>query len=204
MSSSIDIEFSQFFTQKWVITISSQPSLKLFRFTPEHHSAWLLPIVTNPENNEFQDSKNKVWDAAAKEEWRKRTESDYAEANTKHHHLTTLIELDGKIVGYGDIYTIREGVASIGIVLEKEARGRGIAKLAVKGLIQLCFDHDIKPVLGTMKANKPMRALMANLGVPEVEQITDLPGRGVVAELHYDIERTSWKDVDMRIVFEKV
>lgn len=194
-------EFSRFFTRKWTLSVPTRPSFKMFRATPSHFQVW-VPLVTNPANNELQDTKDNIWDSAAIEDWKRKAEKQYAEANIKFNVLEVLVELDGKVMGYGDIYTIREGVASIGIILDKSARGLGLGKLAVGALAQICFDYGIRPVVGTMKANIPMRRVMAGLGATEKESITVLPGRGVVAEVDFVFDAESWKKVNMSVEFD--
>jgi hypothetical protein len=55
---------------------------------------------------------------------------------------------------------------------------------------------------GTMKANKPMRALAASLGLKETDQIKEMPGRDVVAEILYkNIEKERWDNLDMKVEF---
>lgn len=182
------------------MTLPSRPGLKCLRATPSHFDVW-LPIVMNPVNNELQDSAGKVWDEAANAEWRERVQKRYDDLNTKFNGLDILVELDGKIVGYGDIYEFAPGEASVGVVLNREARGKGIGKASIQVFTQLGFELGLKISSGTMKANAPMRGIMKSLGIEEVEKIVELPGRGVVAELDYAIDHEKWKDIDMKVVF---
>jgi hypothetical protein len=47
-----------------------------------------------------------------------------------------------------------------------------------------------------------MRALAASLGLEETEEIKEVPGRGVVAEVLYkNIPREKWRDLDMNVEF---
>lgn len=92
-------------------------------------------------------------------------------------------------------------MASVGIVLNKGARGKGVGKDGMRVLTQMGFELGMKISSGTMKANEPMRGVMKSLGVDEVEKMVILPGRGVVAELDYTVEREKWKDVDMKVEF---
>jgi RimJ/RimL family protein N-acetyltransferase len=102
-------------------------------------------------------------------------DSQYVESSNRFDIPHVSIKLNGKVVGYGDSSTAKEGVASIGIVLDKSARGLGLGKFAVGALTQVYFNHEIGPVAGTMKANKSMRAVMASLGATEKEETTFLP-----------------------------
>ena len=191
---------SKYFTHNWTITLPSHPGLTFFRATPSHFDVW-LPMAMNPSNNELQDSAGKVWDEAAIAEWREHGRQRYADLNSKFNGMDVLVGLGGKTVGYGDIYEVEPGVASVGIVLDKEARGRGIGKDGMRVLTQLGFELGMKISSGTMKINGPMRGVMRSLGVEEVEKIVSIPGRGVVAELEYTVERDRWRNVDMRVEF---
>jgi RimJ/RimL family protein N-acetyltransferase len=194
---------SKYFSHRWTISVPSHPSLRFFRATPSHFDVW-IPIVTNPENRKMlPDTRDKVWDEAAVAEWKEAAEARYTEANTKFNKLEVLIELDGRVAGYGNIVTIREDAASVGLVLERTARGRGVGKLAMAVLIQLGFAFGLQLEPGTMKANGPMRGVMASLGVAEEEELVVIPGRGVVAEVVYRVRRERWREVEMRVVFDE-
>jgi RimJ/RimL family protein N-acetyltransferase len=158
-------------------------------------------MVMDPLNNELQDSAGKLWDDAAKTEWRERVQKRYHELNTSFNGLDVLIELDGRLVGYGDIFEFASREASVGIVLNKEARGKGIGKAGIQVLTQLGFELGMHISLGTMKANAPMRGIMKSLGIEEEEKIIEIPGRGVVAEVEYTIERAQWADIDIKVEF---
>ena len=92
---------------------------------------------------------------------------------------------------------------NIGLMLVESARGRGIGKSAMQVLLRLSNELDVVLVhAGTMLANKPMRALAATLGFTEREELLQIPGRGVVAELLFeDIDYKRWKDLDMNVEF---
>jgi RimJ/RimL family protein N-acetyltransferase len=207
MSSSTGTEaptkFSDFFSLEWVLTVPNRPSVRYFRATPAHFDIWFA-LATNPENNEEQDTKGKVYDEAAIAEWKNDKENSFIKANKEYHALEVLIEFDGQVIGYGGIWVLKEGLANIGIVLNKDARGLGLGKLSVTVLAQICFDCGMSPTAGTMKSNQAMRAVMASVGAAEKEQIVDIPGRGIVAELGYSIERETWKDIDIKTSTEGV
>lgn len=201
MSSSTERDVrSEFFTRSWTVTLPSHPGLKFFRATPALFDTW-LPIVMDPVNNELQDTAGKVWDDAAKTEWRERAQKRYDDLNTAFNGLDLLVELDGKLIGYGDIYESEPGEASVGVVLNKDARGKGVGKASIQVFTQLGFDLGLKISTGTMKANAPMRGIMKSLRIEEVEKIVEIPGRGVVAEVEYNLERAKWKDIDMKVEF---
>jgi len=55
---------------------------------------------------------------------------------------------------------------------------------------------------GTMKYNTSMRALAKSVGLVETDEIKEIPGRGVVADLLFkNIEREKWRDLDMVVEF---
>jgi RimJ/RimL family protein N-acetyltransferase len=191
---------SKFFTQSWTVTLPSHPGLKFFRATPPLFDLWLA-IVMDPANNELQDTAGKIWDDAAKREWRERSQKRYDDLNTAHNGLDILVELDGKLVGYGDMYESKPGEASVGIILNKDARGKGIGKAGIQVLTQLGFEIGENISTGTMKANAPMRGIMKSLGIEEIENIVEIPRRGVVAEIEWEIERAKWKSIDMKVEF---
>jgi RimJ/RimL family protein N-acetyltransferase len=201
MSSSTEQDaHSKFFTQSWTVTLPSHPGLKFVRATPPLFDAW-LPIVMDPANNELQDSAGKAWDDVAKKTWRDRAQKRFDDLNTAHNGLDVLIELDGNYIGYGDIYEFKPGQASVGVILNKDARGKGIGKASIQVFTQLGFELGLEISSGTMKANAPMRGIMKSLGIEEIDKIVEIPGRGVVAEVEYNLERAKWKDLDMEIAF---
>lgn len=125
------------------------------------------------------------------------------EATVKFSELGVLIEHDSQVVGYGDVYPTSTGTVSIGVLLNKGARRRGIGKTAVRVLVQIAFDFSRPIGTGTMKANVPMRALMASLGVAEKEEVITVPGQGVLAEIVCRIERETWRAMEMKVEFEE-
>lgn len=194
---------AKYFTKKWTVTVPSYPGLKFYPATPSHFDV-LLPMAIDPINNELMDNASKIWDEAAITEWKERNSKRHVDLNKNFNGLNMLVELDGKAVGYGDVYEFKAGEATVGIVLNKEARGKGIGKVGIQIFTQLGWELGLKISSGTMKANKAMRGVMKSLGVEEVEKVVEIPGRGVVAELDYEIEREKWKNIDMKVEFEPV
>ena len=202
MSSSLErAARSKFFTTKWTVTLPSHPGLKFFRTTPSYFDLW-LPMVMDPANNELQDTADKLWDDAAKDKFMERAQTRYDDLNIAHNGLDILVEQDGKLVGYGDIYEGEPGKASVGVVLNKEARGKGIGKASIQVFTQLGFELGKEISTGTMKANAAMRGIMKSLGIEEIEKVVDIPGRGVVAEIEGELERMKWRSIPMNIQFE--
>jgi RimJ/RimL family protein N-acetyltransferase len=197
-------EQSKYFLRQWTVTVPSYPSLKYYRATPSHFKDW-LPIMSDPKNNELQDTKDKAWDEAAVTKWKEEAETRHNESNIKFTALPVLIEYEGKVVGYGDVWpdASDSGTTSVGVLLNESVRGRGIGKTTIAVLAQLGFDFGLPVTSGTMKANAPMRAVMASLGVPEKEELVTAPGRGVVAEVVYNINRDNWTGIEMKIEFDE-
>jgi RimJ/RimL family protein N-acetyltransferase len=190
---------SKYFLRQWIVTVPSYPSLKFYRATPSHFDVW-TPIMTDPKNNELQDTKDKVWDEAAIAAWLAESEASYHESNIKFKALEVLVEFEGRVVGYGGVWPTSSD-ASIGILLNEGVRGRGIGRTAMCVLIQIGFDFGLPVSTGTMKANVAMRALMKSLGVPEEEKLVTDPVRGVLAEVVYSVQREGWKLLDMKVEF---
>lgn len=160
--------------------------------------------MTDPKNNELQDTQDKIWDEATIATWKVETEARYHTSNIIFKPLGVLIEYEGTVVGYGDVWPTTDRSVSIGILLNEAVRGRGIGKTAMIVLVQIAFDFNLPITSGTMKANIAWRALMASLGIPEEEKLVTDPSRGVLAEVVYGIKRENWREVKMKIEFEEV
>jgi GNAT superfamily N-acetyltransferase len=91
--------------------------------------------------------------------------------------------------------------ASVGLVLNPEGRGKGLGKLTVQVLSQLCWSMGLRASMGTMNSNAPMRGVMRSLGAEERVEITELPGRGIVAELAYTVNEGDWEEIGMNVAF---
>ncbi|KAJ8065767.1 hypothetical protein OCU04_006432 [Sclerotinia nivalis] len=201
MASLLPSEYrSNFFSKKWTITLSSYPTVKFFRATPSHFDVW-LPIATDADNNKLQDNKDQVWDEVAISKLKIDMHNQYVKSNTDFHCLKVLVEVSGQVIGFGDIFVVEPGVANIGVVLNKEARGKGMGKLTASVLTQLTLDFGLQVVAGTMRDNEPMRSTLRNLGFLEEEKVIEIEGRGVVAEFSYSLSREGWKDIEMRVEF---
>lgn len=195
---------SKYFLRKWVVTVPSYPSLKFYRASPSNFDV-LIPILADPKNNELQGTRDKIWDETEITKCKKTVHSRYYEGNTTFQSLGVLIEYEGKAVGYGDVWPSKthEGSATIGILLNEALRGQGIGKTAVSVLVQIAFDFDVPIMVGTMKANLPMRGVMASLGVLEEDEILSTLEWGVFAELVYRIKQQSWRYLDMNVEFSE-
>ncbi len=132
----------------------------------------------------------------------------YAESSIRHHALDVFVSLEGKFVGWGGVFEItppdeKPSVANIGIRLSPEVRGRGLGKALMQVLLRLSNEVDLDIIeAGTMKYNTSMRALAKSVGLVETDEIKEIPGQGVVAELMFkNIEREKWRDLDMVVEF---
>lgn len=114
-----------------------------------------------------------------------------------------LVEWDGEIVGGCNFFLLPTYVVNLGMMLGEKARGKGIGKLSMQVMIQLGRRVGIEKMEArTVKANKPMQAVMASLKIPGRDEIKEMPGRGVVGDIVYEIpQKVSWEDFDMRVEF---
>jgi RimJ/RimL family protein N-acetyltransferase len=198
---------SRFFTEDWTITVPLHPTVKFLRLTPPRTNEQ-IKILTNPDNQPFASpaDREEVWDEEGIQQTKQRFHERYTLAKEKFNCLEILVQVGGEAVGLGGVYEIPQvqaGLANIGLMLVESARGRGIGKSAMQVLLRLSNELDVVLVhAGTMLANKPMRALAATLGFTEREELLQIPGRGVVAELLFeDIDYKRWKDLDMNVEF---
>lgn len=196
-------EYAKFFTHHWTMTNPAYPLLKYTHITLSHLDD-LFALVKDPANSPYDDAaKATVWDDAAIEEWKTSVTKRYVNAQTDFDALNMFIELNDQIVGGINYFLLPSGEVNIGLKLNPSARGKGIGKLSMQAVIQLAHNMGIERLeAGTMKVNKPMRALMASLKIPGKDEIKESPGRGVVAEIIYTIPRTvDWEDIDLQIEF---
>jgi RimJ/RimL family protein N-acetyltransferase len=196
-------ENTKFFTHHWTITIPAHPSLKYIHTTVTHLDEWLV-LVSDPANNPYDETaRTQIWDMTAIEEWKISTTQKYIDSQSKFNALNMLIQFNGQLVGGGNFFLLPTGEVNLGLMLTKDARGKGIGKLSMQVLIQLAHNMGIERLeAGTMKANQPMRALMASLKIPGRDEIKKAPGRGVLAEILYTIPKTvDWEDIDLHVEF---
>lgn len=131
-SGSISDARTLYFSRDWRITIPSRPNVKFTRVTPARFEE-MIPLITNANNNEYQDSKDKIWDASAVEEQLAGLATRYEEGPGKQGSIEAFVELDGKVVGFGGIWLRGNGRGGdIGVVLNEEGRGKGLGKLTVR------------------------------------------------------------------------
>jgi RimJ/RimL family protein N-acetyltransferase len=195
----------RFFTEDWTITVPSHPHVKFVRIVPKYLDE-CIEFESNPLNRPFSDPNHKIWTEERKQESKARLHERYTFSKTEHRALDVMVQVDGKCVGVGGVYEIPDivaGLANVGLSLDENERGKGLGKANLQVLLRLSNELDVDVVgAGTMKANKPMRALAASLGLEEKEEILDIPGRGVVAELIFIIDQRRWKDFEMNIEFK--
>lgn len=79
-----------------------------------------------------------------------------------------VVEIEGKVVGYGGIWLIIDEGHVTNIAIDKEYRGLGLGKKLLEGLIQLCIDRDIKSItLEVRKSNEVAKGLYKKYGFKE-------------------------------------
>jgi RimJ/RimL family protein N-acetyltransferase len=197
----------RFFTKDWIITLPSrpEPELKFIRLTPAEtpefirfaHQAVIPPAPKSTE------------DPLAEPQAPPPVERMYAESRIRHHAIDVFVSLEGKFVGWGGVFEITgpdetPSIANIGIRLSPEVRGKGLGKTLMQVMLRLSNELNTDVIeAGTMKHNTSMRAVAKSVGLVETEEIKELPGQGVVAEILFkDIEREKWRDLDMVVEFK--
>ncbi|QQY80104.1 ribosomal-protein-alanine N-acetyltransferase [Keratinibaculum paraultunense] len=79
-----------------------------------------------------------------------------------------VVEVDGRVVGYGGIWLILDEGHITNIAVDKEYRGLGLGDKLLEGLIQLCIDRDIKVItLEVRKSNEVAKELYKKHGFKE-------------------------------------
>ncbi|KAL7896181.1 acyl-CoA N-acyltransferase [Trichoderma sp. SZMC 28014] len=204
---------NRFFTKDWIITLPShpEPNLKFIRLTPAETPEFIrfaqqAVIPPAPKSTEAPLAEPQAPPVVIPGE---RMERMYAESRTRHHALDVFVSLEGKFVGWGGVFEImgpdeKPSVANIGIRLSPEVRGKGLGKTLMQVMLRLSNELDINVIeAGTMKHNTSMRAVAKSIGLVETEEIKELPGQGVVADILFkDIERENWRDLDMVVEFK--
>ncbi|EHK21822.1 uncharacterized protein TRIVIDRAFT_191904 [Trichoderma virens Gv29-8] len=196
----------RFFTKDWTITLPfhPEPNLKFIRLTPAETAAFVrfAEGAVSPPNPTSTEAPPPLVPG-------ERMQKMYAESRTRHHALDVFMSLEGKFVGWGGVFEItapneKPSVANIGIRLSPEVRGKGLGKVLMQVLLRLSNEVDADIIeAGTMKYNTSMRAMAKSVGLVETDEIKEIPGQGVVAELLFkNIEREKWRDLDMVVEFK--
>ena len=90
------------------------------------------------------------------------------------HHPIVVVEADGEIVGFGSTSSYRPracyaGIAEFSVYVARAARGRGVGRLAMQGLIDAARVAGLwKLVSRVFVENAPSRALLRSVGFREV------------------------------------
>ncbi|KAH6715599.1 hypothetical protein DL95DRAFT_381692 [Leptodontidium sp. 2 PMI_412] len=201
----------RFFTQDWTITLPSHPHLRFTRAHPGNHDAW-LDVASHPDNNKPPGwpSQDLNWNDERKAKTTARFLEKWTGFQDKRNGFDVLVlnAADGKILGNGQAHEVRPLQGNIGIELMADARGRGVGKALFMVLLRLSNELDVsglKVSAGTMKANVAMRRLAKGFGLVETEEVIDIPGRGVVAEVCWnDIEKEKWMDLEWVVEFTEL
>ncbi|CRG89285.1 hypothetical protein PISL3812_06321 [Talaromyces islandicus] len=198
----ISAEHAKVFTHDWSITIPERPSVRYIHTPLSRLDEW-LGMLTNPANRPHDATlRSKEWDQAAMEELRATTIKKHHRALTEFDGLSMMVLVDGQLVGGGNYSLLPTGEVNLGMMFEESARGKGLGKLTMQVLIKLGQRLGIKRLeAGTMKSNQAMQALMARLNIPGRDEIKEAPGRGVVAEILYDIPETVEWEIDLQLEF---
>ncbi|QKX61864.1 uncharacterized protein TRUGW13939_09020 [Talaromyces rugulosus] len=198
----ISAEHAKFFTHDWSITIPGRPSVRYSHMSLSCLDEWLA-MYTNPANRPHDKVlRSKVWNEAEMKELRATTIEKHTTAQTKFDGLNIMVMVDGQLVGGGNYTLLSTGEVNIGLLFDESARGKGLGKLTMQVLIQLGRRMGIQRLeAGTMKSNQAMQALMASLNIPGRDEIKEIPIRGVVAEILWDIPETADWEIDLQLEF---
>jgi L-amino acid N-acyltransferase YncA len=203
----------RFFTKDWTITLPSrpEPNLKFIRLTPAETAAFerFAEGAVGPPAPKSIEASSVEPQAPPAPFPGERMQNMYVESRTRHHGLDVYLSLEGKFVGWGGVYEItapdeKPSVANISIKLSPEVRGKGLGKILMQVLLRLSNEVDADIIeAGTMKYNTATRAMAKSVGLVETDEIKDVPGKGVVADLLFkNIEREKWRDLDMVVEFK--
>jgi hypothetical protein len=104
LSSSSSYESTRLFTNDWVITVPTYPSLKFYRCSPKFFND-SLELNADPQNNPFAASslQNRVHDAETYIADKRSLLQSYCDSAQKHHALHFIVKLDDHTVGSGGI-----------------------------------------------------------------------------------------------------
>lgn len=198
----------RFFLEDWIITLPSHPDVKFVRLKPLNHGEQ-IKILSDPLNSPFSSPADlaEVWDAPRIAKARDRFLARYRLSKTKFNALDVIAQIDGQTIGNAavmEIPEVMEGLVNVGLSLDPSVRGRGLGKAFMQLLLRLSNEMEFKVIhAGTMKANKPMRAIAKSLDFKEREELLEVPGRGVVAEILFEgIDYKRWKDLEMNVEFK--
>jgi RimJ/RimL family protein N-acetyltransferase len=196
----ISAEHAKFFTHDWSITIPGHPSVRYVHMQLSYLDEWLA-MFTNPANRPHVKIL-RVWDQAEMKELRATTIKKHTTTQTKFDGLNIMVMVDGQLVGGANYNLLPTGEVNIGLLFDESARGKGLGKLTMQVLIQLGQRMGIQRMeAGTMKSNQAMQALMASLNIPGRDEIKEIPTRGVVAEILYDIPETVDWEINLQLEF---
>ncbi|TVY45876.1 hypothetical protein LOCC1_G005044 [Lachnellula occidentalis] len=201
---------ARFFTKDWTITLPSHPdpNLKFIRLTPTDTAAFIRFASAAAASPPTPVPKSTETPPAALIPGA-RMQTQYAESHTLHHALDVYISLSGTFVGWGGVYAItapneKPSVANIGIKLLPEIRGKGLGKTLMRVLLRLSNELEVDVIeAGTMRWNSGMRGVARSVGLVETDEVKEVRGQGVVAEVMFkDIERERWRGLDMVVEFQ--
>ncbi|PVH81626.1 hypothetical protein DL98DRAFT_514505 [Cadophora sp. DSE1049] len=201
----------RFFTSNWTITLPTHPHLRFTRAQPGNHDAWLA-VASHPDNNKPPGwpCQDLIWSDERKAKEKSRFLEKWTDFQAKRNGFDVLVldASDGKILGNGQAHEVKPLQGNIGLELMADARGKGVGKALFMVMLRLSNELDVeglKVSAGTMKSNAAMRALARGFGLVEMEEVVDIPGRGVVAEICWnDIEREKWMDLEWVVEFSEL
>lgn len=123
--------------------------------------------------------------------------------------MDVLVEVDGVVVGVGAISTMEcglkeeERLLNVGVMLEEGTRGKGVGKAVTGAMVEVAWMMGGRVGVRTMKANLGMRGVMRGLVVEERVEDVVMEGRGLVAEIVYEVDKEMWEGLGVRLEFGK-
>lgn len=90
---------------------------------------------------------------------------------------------------------------NVGIMLEEGARGKGLGKAVTGAMVEVAWMMGGRVGVRTMKANAGMRGVMRGPGVEEKVEDVVMDGRGLVAEIVYEVEKGKWEGLGFCLEF---
>ncbi|OBT68107.1 hypothetical protein VE03_01551 [Pseudogymnoascus sp. 23342-1-I1] len=193
------------FTHHWAATLPSHPNLTLRHAAPSIPTR--LAIIRNPANRTHITSQPALWDDATVATWTAGQQTRFDKSTRDFDNLDVLVEVDGVVVGVSAISTmegeLKDGkrLLNVGVMLEEVARGKGVGKAVTGVMVEIALIMGGGVRVRTMKANAGMRGVMRGLGVEEKVEDVMIEGKGLVAEIVYEVKKEKWEGLQVFLEF---
>jgi GNAT superfamily N-acetyltransferase len=94
--------------------------------------------------------------------------ADLEESSIAEMHDVVVAFVDGRPVGAAGHLTWPTGIAHLGMLVDRDARGRGVGRALASAATRWALDHDLHPQWRAASANVASRALARRVGYREV------------------------------------